>query len=411
MKVIYLHQYFNTSNMSGGTRSYEMAKRLVAAGHEVSMVTSWRQQTDKKNWFMTEEAGIKVYWLPVPYSNRMNYIERIKAFLKFAWSSARKAASLEGDVVFATSTPLTIAIPAIYTSWKKKIPMVFEVRDMWPAVPIALGIIRNPLLIRLAYWLEQKAYNHSSHIIALAPGMREDIIASGVAPTKISVIPNGCDLDVFSSVSTAYSPRDIYPWLGSRKLVLCAGTVGKVHKLDYLVHLAEQVYLSDPEIRFVVIGDGGEWEKIQSIAIQAGIFEKNFFMFSALPKYDLVTWLHTATIIVSLITGLKLLYKDAVQNKFFDALAVGKPIACNFDGFQSQVAVESDIGLILDPINIGVAADQLISALNNKDWLDAVPNRAKILAEGRFNRDHLAAELERILVDVVAKTSEKSTEN
>lgn len=411
MKVIYLHQYFNTPNMSGSTRSYEMARRLVAAGHEVSMVTSWREQTDKKNWFMTEEAGIKVYWLPVPYSNGMNYIERIKAFFKFAWSSAHKTASLDGDVVFATSTPLTIAVPAIYSSWKKQIPMVFEVRDMWPAVPIALGAIRHSLLVKLALWLEKKAYKHSSHIVALAPGMRNDIVAGGISEEKVSVIPNGCDLDVFSGVHKGHSPRDHYSWLENRKLILFAGTIGRANGVDYLVRIARQVSFSDPEVRFAIVGEGGEWEKVRSLAVQEGIFEKNFFMLPALPKCDLVPWLHAADIIVALFTGPRVIWKDAVQNKFFDALAVGKPIACNFDGFQSQVAVESDIGFILDPLNIESAADRLLSAINNQDWLDAVPNRAKILAEGRFNRDRLAAELENILVDVVAKTSEKSSKN
>ncbi len=411
MKVIYIHQYFNTPKMSGATRSYEMARRLVAAGHDVSMITSWREETNKQNWFMTQESGINVYWLPVLYSNRMNYSQRIKAFFHFAWSSAYKAASLEGDVVFATSTPLTISLPAIYTSWQKKIPMVFEVRDMWPAVPIALGAIQNPLVIRFARWLEQTTYQYATHIIALAPGMRDDIMADGISGDKISVIPNGCDLDVFSQIFTGQSPRDFYDWLGNRKLVVLAGTIGKSYGLDYLVRLAHQVRLSDPEVRFVVIGEGGEWDTIRSLAIQEEIFEKNFFMLPALPKCDLVPWLHAAQIILALITGPRVVWKDAVQNKFFDALAVGKPIACNFDGFQSQVAIESDIGFILDPLNIERAADQLLSALNNQDWLDDVPNRTKILAKGRFNRDRLAAELERILVGVVEKASKKLSDN
>src|SRR6185295_8166233 len=116
MRVIYLHQYFNTPDMAGGTRSYEMARRLVAAGHEVHMVTTWREPTDKTGWFVTSEAGITVHWLPVPYSNYLSYARRIRAFLRFAWASSRKAAALPGDVVFATSTPLTVAVPGIYAS-------------------------------------------------------------------------------------------------------------------------------------------------------------------------------------------------------------------------------------------------------------------------------------------------------
>lgn len=100
MKIIYLHQYFNTPEMSGGTRSYEMARRMVAAGHEVNMVTSIRELNGQHDdWFVTEEAGIQVHWYPVPYSNHMSYAQRIGAFLSFARAARKKAVELEGDVI------------------------------------------------------------------------------------------------------------------------------------------------------------------------------------------------------------------------------------------------------------------------------------------------------------------------
>ncbi|HYW79914.1 MAG TPA: glycosyltransferase, partial [Thermoguttaceae bacterium] len=120
MKIIYLHQYFNTPTMTGGTRSYEMARRLVERGHEVHMVTSSRddetpgqssQGGPTHGWTETVEAGIQVHWCSVPYSNHMSYRRRIGAFAKFSQRAARKAASIRGDVVLATSTPLTIALP------------------------------------------------------------------------------------------------------------------------------------------------------------------------------------------------------------------------------------------------------------------------------------------------------------
>ena len=116
MRITYLHQYFNTASMAGGTRSYEMARRLVAMGHEVNMITSWRQRDGRKDWFTSDEAGIHVRWLPVPYSKHMSYNQRIASFFKFAWGAARKAASLPADVVFATSTLLTIAQAGVYAA-------------------------------------------------------------------------------------------------------------------------------------------------------------------------------------------------------------------------------------------------------------------------------------------------------
>ena len=146
MRITYLHQYFNTSSMPGGTRSYEMARRLVAMGHEVNIITSWRTPDNRKDWFVTNESGAQVHWLPVNYSNHMSYNERIKSFIKFAWFAARKAASLPTDVVFATSTPLTIALPGAYAARRLQVPMVFEVRDLWPELPIAIGALKNPVM-------------------------------------------------------------------------------------------------------------------------------------------------------------------------------------------------------------------------------------------------------------------------
>ena len=184
MKILYLHQYFNHPGMSGGTRSYETARRLVAMGHEVHIITSWRKNKKNKSWFETNVEGIHVHWLPINYSNKMNYNSRIKAFLKFAIFSTLKTISIKGDIIFATSTPLTIAIPAVFASKKLNIPLVFEVRDLWPELPIAMGAIRNPILKFLAKKLEYFAYKNSSSVIALSPGMRDGVIASGY-PKKI----------------------------------------------------------------------------------------------------------------------------------------------------------------------------------------------------------------------------------
>lgn len=403
MRVVYLHQYFNTPAMAGGTRSYEMARRLVAAGHQVDLVTTWREPTDKSGWFVTEEAGIRVHWLPVAYSNSMGFVDRLHAFLRFAFASARRAAALDGDVVFATSTPLTIALPGIYAAWRRSRPMVFEVRDMWPEVPIAIGAIRNPVLVWAARKLERLAYRYSSHIVALAPGMKDDIVATGVAPEKVTVIPNGCDLDVFGEPSSSTSPREQYAWLGTRQLILYAGALGKANGVGYLVRLAGEVRKLGTDVRFVVIGEGAEKESIREAARRAGLLDTSFFMLDQMPKRELVGWLHAADLVMALFTGPRVIWKDAVQNKFFDALAAGKPIANNFDGWQSRIAEDEGVGLILDPEDLESAARQLVSTLQDEHWLEAVPERALDLARTRFERGLLAAGLEHVLAAVVER--------
>lgn len=185
MRIIYLHQYFNTPEMQGGTRSFEMARRLVKAGHAVHMVTSKRDADDHAGpvWEESEETGIHVHWCRVPYSNRMSFTQRIQAFARYAWLAGKRAASLPADVVFATSTPLTVAGPAVRVARKLRVPMVFEVRDLWPDVPIALGVLRNPILKASARWLERYAYRHATRIVALSPEMKKGVVRKGY-PTE-----------------------------------------------------------------------------------------------------------------------------------------------------------------------------------------------------------------------------------
>src|SRR5690625_3062227 len=160
-----------------------------ARRHEEHMITSYRKPTAHKTWFETEETGIRVHWLPVPYSNAMSYAERVRAFSHFAFAAGPKASKIGGDVVFATSTPLTIAIPGVYASKRLRVPMVFEVRDLWPELPIAVGAIRNPILKWAAHRLESFAYRNSSHIVALSPRMREGVVSTDYTDDSIQVIP------------------------------------------------------------------------------------------------------------------------------------------------------------------------------------------------------------------------------
>jgi len=397
MHVVYLHQYFATPSMPEGTRSYEMARRLVAAGHRVSMVTSFRQPTDRTTWWITDEAGIEVHWLPVPYSNKMLFAQRIKAFIRFAIGSARRAASLGGDVVFATSTPLTIAIPGILASQRNRLPMVFEVRDMWPDVPIAMGILRNPILIRAARMLEMAAYRHAHRIVALAPGMRDDIVGRGVPPRKFELIPNGCDNGVFGKEpDPERSPRRRHAWLGERKFVIYPGAIGPVNGVPYLVDVARHMLSIDPEIRFVVIGAGRDTEMVRERARAAGVLDRTFFMLPAMAKTELADWIAASDILTCLI-GPKSVSKDAVQNKFFDAMAAGKPTVCNFEGFQTRIAREHDIGITLDPDDAAAGARKLADTLRDDAWLLGAADRCRRLAVGDFSRDHLADRLRALL--------------
>lgn len=399
MEIIYLHQYFNTLDMSGSTRSFEMARRLVRNGHIVHVITSDRMGNKCKSskWIDTEESGIQVHWYPVPYSNSMKYGDRIKAFIKFSYVAAKKAAAIGGDIVFATSTPLTIAIPATYAAKRRKLPMVFEVRDLWPEAPIAVGALKNPLLKMIARHLEQFAYRNANHIVALSPGMKEGIINAGYPEGNITVIPNCCDLDLFNvNAKQAEDLRAKHEWLRNRPLIIYAGAIGFVNGVDYFARLAAATYSLDEGIRFLVIGTGSEENSVRQLAENLGILEKNFFMMPQVPKYIVPVWLAAADIATSLFINIPVAWTNSA-NKFFDALAAGKPIAINYGGWQADLICEAGAGLILHPSNVQRSAKLLIDSINNRIWLSSAGRASKKLAEEYFDRDKLAREFEKVL--------------
>ena len=202
MRITYIHQYFVTRSMSGGTRSYEQARRLVERGHDVQVITTTTgAAASSLRWLTTLEDGIRVHWLPVPYSNKMSYGRRIWAFLQFAILASIKATQLGGEVILATSTPLTVAVPGIIAARLRRARFVFEIRDLWPELPVEVGALRNPITIRLAFALARAAYRNADQVIALSQDMADGVASHGYPVARISVVPNASDLDLFATAN------------------------------------------------------------------------------------------------------------------------------------------------------------------------------------------------------------------
>lgn len=398
MRIIYLHQYFTTPTMHGGTRSYELARRLAGMGHEVHMVTSDTEPTgNMKGWRETNESGIHVHWLPVAYSNSMTYTDRIRAFGRFAVNSAHRAMQLPGDVVFATSTPLTIAVPGILSSRWNRRPMVFEVRDLWPSIPIAVGALKSRPAILAAQLLERAAYAGAAHIVALSPGMKAGVEAAGVSSEKITVIPNLCDPERFQVPASAGAEfRQRYSWLGDRPMVLYAGTLGMVNGVDYLVRVAAEMLTRDPEVRFVIMGNGREEHSLHALAGQLGVRNRNLFFLPSVPKREMPAVLSAATIATCIFTDMPCL-QDCSANKFFDALAAGRPLALNIGGWQMELAEREQIGLYLPPGDVAAAASLLANKVRDSSWLAEAGARAAQIGMEHFSADSAAHKLAEVL--------------
>ncbi len=404
MKIAYLHQYYvsPTSPTGGGTRSYEFARRLAAAGHSVDVITSESRPTGGAGggWHVEEEeAGFRVHRLPVPYDNRMSYAQRINSFLRFAFGSAGRAAALRADVVFATSTPLTICLPAVYAARRSGAPMVFEVRDLWPEVPIALGALGNPAIQVAARWLERFAYRNAASVVALSPGMAEGVKRAGVPADRVHVIPNGSDLDLFAPDPALRARfRSEHAWLGDRPLVVYTGTFGLVNGVGYLIEVAAKVAELDPEVRFLLVGDGRELEDVRARARQLGVLDRSLFIWPSRPKTEVAAVLAAADLATSVVIDVPELWHNSA-NKLFDGLASGTAFAVNHEGWQADLIRERDAGLVLDAKDTSAAAQAVVTALRTRGWAERAGANARRLAEERFSRDLLTAQLMEVLAE------------
>ncbi|WP_298012479.1 glycosyltransferase family 4 protein [uncultured Castellaniella sp.] len=398
MKIIYLHQYFNTPEMSGSTRSYEMAKRMVRRGHTVEMITARTDGLSGRNgWFVEDVDGIKVHWLNVRYDNSMGIVRRLIAFLLFSFRASIYASRLQGDVVLASSTPLTISIPGVRVSRKLKAPLVLEVRDLWPEVPIAMGALRLPGSIFCARRLEAWAYRCAKRIIALSPDMRKGVIATGVPQDKVVCIPNSADVELFQGDGAAGGRfRAEQSWLGDKPLVLYAGTFGRVNGVDFMVHMAAAMRQLNPDVRFLAVGGGAKFGEVRELASDLGVLNENFFMERAVSKARVVELFAAATVCCSWVVGLEPLWKNSA-NKLFDAMAAGKPVVINYRGWQKDLIDQEGIGLVVPVDDADLAARMLDSFLSDEIGLKKAGEAAFSLGKARFSRDMLAAEMIEVL--------------
>lgn len=398
MHILYLHQYFVPPDGNGGTRSYEMGIRLVKAGHEVTLITSSAYFPNSYSFQTTvtkmEIDGIKLKILKVPYSNNMHFIRRIMSFISFAIRSISETTkSRNVDIIFATSTPLTIAIPAVLGKKKHKCPMVFEVRDLWPELPIAIGALKNPFMKWAARWLEKFAYNNSDAIVALSPGMKEGVAKAGYPEEKISIIPNSCDIDLFDvPESRGEAFLEKYTELKGETLITYAGTLGIINGVDYLVDIAAAMFEINKNVKFAIFGKGREKQEVIGKAEKMGVLNRNLFIYPPLPKKEMPDLLSATTVSTSLFVDLPEMWNNSA-NKFFDALAAGKPIMINYQGWQADILDETGAGFVISPGKPEEAAITLNKFIQDKERVANARKASRKLATEKFSRDILAESL------------------
>ena len=397
MHILYIHQYFTTPEKGGGTRSYEFARSLVKRGHKVTILTGSKLNDSLTNGKKkTDEyiEGVYVIYLKTPYSNYMSFKRRLYSFMDFSVRAILAGIRIKRyDLIFATSTPLTVAIPGIILSFLRRVPMVFEVRDLWPEVPIQMSVIKNSLLIKLLRWFEAFTYRHSNYIIALSPGIAKGILATGVAVNKVTMIPNFCNLDFFkpekSNINNLGKLEN-----NNNPIIAYCGAISFANNVELIIQAAEKLQKINNPVIFMIAGEGRLKPKLEKITKAKKL--KNVIFLGKINKYEVIELYRKAIACLILFKNLPILSTNS-PNKFFDALAAGRPIITNMGGWIGNLVENYKIGFSLEndnPQALIEAVEKLTSM--NKNQLEEIGENARELAVEKFNRDDMTDKLEMV---------------
>ena len=409
MQILYIHQYFASRKGQTGTRSYEFARRLVGRGHGVTMVTSGLANREfpvcpGEPCCERQIDGIRVVSVAGGYNDpnvgtSFSGWQRMLKFYQFARAASQAGKGLtRPDVVFATHTPLTVGLAGAALGRYFDVPFVFEVRDLWPEALVNVGALTNPAAV---WWLRRMArriYHRADHIVALSPGMKDGIVRAGVAPEKVTVIPNASDLDLFRPDLDGGASRARLG-LGDRFAAIYFGAMGLANGLDYVIEAA-RILAERGQDRIVLVlhGGGGKRAELEALARRYGL--RNI-VFS-----DLVADKEEMARIVAACDVCLTIYRATREhtwspNKMFDALAAGKPVLINVPGWLGETIERSQCGRALDADRPQALADALQELSSRPELCRQMGRNARALAERDFDRRILAERLERVLTSVV----------
>jgi glycosyltransferase involved in cell wall biosynthesis len=372
VKILYLHQYFNTNENSGGTRSYEFSNELTKAGHEVVVITG--KKTDQSS---IKNERLKVISTNTKYSNDMGFLRRVLSFFHYILFSIILSLKVKNiDVVFATSTPITIGVPGYIISKLKRAKFIFEVRDVWPDVPIELGFINNKALIYLLKKYELFIYKHADYIIALSKGMKNNILSKGNFKNKLSVITNLANLEMYNNIEIDEKKIKKNYGLENKFICIHPGTMGFVNGLDFILDTANYTKEIE-EVHYLLIGSGKEKDKLKTRVKKENL--KNVTIADPLPKKDIIKVIKASDLGLMVVRNEFKILEDNSANKFFDFLAAGLPILINYEGWQKETLENNEAGF--STLTSKEMADKIIYLNNNRTLRDNIAKNSKDIAE------------------------------
>ena len=396
MKILYIHQYFKTPEEPGGTRSYWISKELIRRGHKVVMVASTNKNHPEEKVEIID--GIEVHYVKNDYNNYMSKVQKVQSFLRFMRKSIKEASKInDADIVFATSTPLTVGAVALKLKKSKGFKYVFEVRDLWPEFPIQIGAIRNPLVIKVLRAFERKIYKNSEHVVALSPGMQEGVVSAGTSESKVTMIPNMSKPDEFYPHKPNLEIAKQFGIDTNDFNIIHFGSMGPANGLDYIIEAAKLCHeQGQNDVKFIFMGDGATQPILKKKVAEYGLTNVKFLGNHKMSVVSEVV--NLCDLSMTSFKNLPILATNS-PNKLFDSLSAGKPIVVNSAGWTKDLAEKEECGFFVDPDNPQDFADKIKLYKDNQSLLEKWGKNARRLSETTFDKAILSSKV----ADVIEK--------
>lgn len=411
MKILYVSQYFPPEMGAPAARVAELASHWARLKHETTVLTGfpnhpigivpedWKSRFHRLRYTENVE-GVTVArtWLwPLP--NRKTH-ERIRNYTSFFFSSALAGLGLpKPDVVIATSPQLLCALAGWWIAFWKRVPFVFEVRDLWPESLVAVGAGKEGgLLHRTLGVIAAFLYRHADRIVVVSPAFKDHLIRHWkISPQKISIVVNGVETELFRFDPAADQLRKELK-LEGRFLICYIGTIGHAHGLETLISAAEQLRTALPEAMFLLIGEGAEKERIIELARARGLTNIRFL--DQKPREEIPAYVSAADVCLVMLKKNEL-FKTVIPTKLLEYMACERPVVVAVDGQARQIAEESRGGVFVEPENCADLVKALLSLANNPEQRRQMGANGRIYLVKNFSRKKTAEEYIQVLETVL----------
>ncbi|HUT91819.1 MAG TPA: glycosyltransferase family 4 protein [Thermoguttaceae bacterium] len=405
MRILFLSHYFPPEVNAPAIRTFEHCIRWARAGHDVTVVTCAPNCPDGvvypgyKNRLRRQVEfvdGVRVVRVWTHLAANDGTVRRIVNFLSFMLSAVLASIRLpRPDVVVATSPQFFCGWAGVLVSRLKRIPLVLEIRDIWPESIWAVGAMRNRWLRRILEMMERWMYQSADHIVAVGEGYRANILEKVSIPDRISVIPNGVDVRRF--VPRQPDAEFLRTW-GLENKFVCSyvGTIGMAHGLEVVLEAAKILRQKGRhDISFCLVGEGSQRKRLEEEANQAGLNGMVAFT-GRQPKEQMPAILASSHACLVHLKGCRL-FGTVIPSKIFETLAMARPVIMGVRGEARDIVMEAGAGVEMEPDSPESLAQAVETLADNPDFASRRGQAARDYVVKHFNRDELAARFLRLL--------------